>query len=84
LSSRPARLAGLGRKGRIAPGFDADFCILAPDEPFVVDPSALRHKQPVTPYAGRTLTGTVRATILRGEHAGIGRPRGELVLRADR
>ena len=84
MSSRPARLAGLDRKGRITPGCDADFCILAPDEPFVVDPAALRHKQPVTPYAGRTLTGTVRATILRGEQAGVGRPRGELVLRADR
>ncbi len=84
MSSRPARLAGLDRKGRIAPGCDADFCILAPDEPFVVDPAALRHKQPVSPYAGRTVTGTVRATILRGELAGVGCPRGELVLRADR
>jgi allantoinase len=83
MSTLPAKLAHLDRKGRIAPGCDADFCILAPDEPFVVDPAALRHRQPVTPYAGRRLTGTVRATLLRGELAGAGRPTGELVSRTD-
>ena len=83
MSTLPAKLARLDRKGRIAPGCDADFCILAPDEPFAVDPAALRHRQPVTPYAGRRLTGTVRATLLRGELAGAGRPTGELVSRTD-
>jgi allantoinase len=84
MSSRPAQLAGLDAKGRIAPGFDADFCILAPDQPFVVDPAALRHRQPVSPYAGRTLTGTVRATLLRGERTCDGPPRGRLLARAAR
>jgi allantoinase len=84
MSSRPAKLAGLDTKGRIAPGCDADFCILAPDEPFVVDPASLRHRQAVSPYAGRTLTGTVRATLLRGERAGVGLPRGRLLSRAAR
>jgi allantoinase len=83
MSTLPAKLAALDRKGRIATGRDADFCILAPDEPFVVDPAALGHRQPVSPYAGRTLTGTVRATLLRGELAGAGPPQGELVSRAD-
>jgi allantoinase len=84
MSSRPAQLAGLDAKGRIAPGFDADFCILAPDQPFFVDPAALRHRQPVSPYAGRTLTGTVRATLLRGERTCDGRPSGRLLSRAAR
>jgi allantoinase len=84
MASRPAKLAGLDTKGRIAPGCDADFCILAPDEPFVVDPAALRHRQPVSPYAGRTLTGTVRATLLRGERAGAWLPRGRLLSRVAR
>jgi len=84
MSSGPAQLAGLDRKGRIAPGCDADFCILAPDEPFVVDPAALRHRQPVSPYAGRTLTGTVRASLLRGKLTGAGRPGGQLVSRTAR
>jgi allantoinase len=84
MASRPAQLAGLATKGRIAPGCDADFCILAPDEPFVVDPVGLRHRQPVSPYAGRTLTGTVRASVLRGELTDARRPRGQIVSRTAR
>ncbi|MGN6791195.1 MAG: amidohydrolase family protein [Streptosporangiaceae bacterium] len=84
MSPRPARLAGLHAKGRIAAGCDADFCILAPDEQFVVDPTALRHRHPVTPYAGRILTGTVRATLLRGELVTAGQSNGELLSRAAR
>ncbi|OEU91637.1 allantoicase [Streptomyces abyssalis] len=68
MSSGPARLAGLGgRKGAIAPGHDADFAVLAPEETFTVDPARLHHRNPVTAYAGRTLHGVVRATWLRGE-----------------
>jgi allantoinase len=37
-----------------------------PDETYVVDPARLQHRHPVTPYAGRTLTGRVRQTWLRG------------------
>ena len=38
-----------------------------PDAEFVVDPSRLRHRNPVSAYAGRRLTGMVRQTWLRGE-----------------
>ncbi|HYV77775.1 MAG TPA: allantoinase AllB, partial [Streptosporangiaceae bacterium] len=41
MAERPARLAGLSGKGRIAPGYDADFCVFAPDESFTVDPARL-------------------------------------------
>ncbi|MGA5412611.1 allantoinase AllB [Streptomyces pseudogriseolus] len=68
MSTRTARLAGLDtRKGAIAPGHDADFAVLAPDETFTVDPAALQHRNPVTAYAGRTLHGVVRSTWLHGE-----------------
>lgn len=83
MSERPARLAGLARKGRIAVGFDADFCIFAPDEAFVVDPAVLHHRHPVTPYAGRRLTGVVRSTMLRGEPIDPERPKGQLLARDD-
>ena len=63
----PASLAGLGTKGRIEAGCDADLVFFAPDEEFVVEPSQLQHRHPVTPYAGRTLRGVVRRTLLRGE-----------------
>jgi allantoinase len=81
MARAPAEFAGLPAKGRIAPGFDADFCIFAPDESFVVDPKRLHHRHPVTPYAGRNLCGVVRRTILRGEVVDGKRPRGQLLAR---
>ena len=66
MAAGPAELAGLTGKGRIAVGRDADLVAFTPDETLVVDPAALRHRHPVTPYAGRELTGVVRTTWLRG------------------
>jgi allantoinase len=82
MAAAPARLAGLRDRGEIRPGAQADFCVLAPDEEFTVDPARLRQRHPLTPYAGRTLRGVVRQTWLRGEPArrGAGRlvtPAGE-------
>ena len=81
MAERPARLAGLPGKGRIAPGYDADFCVFAPDEGFTVDPAKLHHRHPVTPYTGHRLRGVVRGTILRGEPVEAARPRGRLLAR---
>jgi allantoinase len=81
MAEGPARLVGLRRKGRIAPGCDADLCVFAPDETFVVDPERLHHKHPITPYGGRSLTGVVRGTWLRGEKVTGDEPRGRLLTR---
>jgi allantoinase len=82
MSAAPARLAGLTAKGRIAAGYDADFCVLAPEESFVVDPGQLHHRHPATtPYAGRSLYGVVRLTLLRGQAVDPGRPCGKLLRR---
>jgi allantoinase len=82
MARRPAELAGLRRKGRIAIGCDADFAIFAPDEDFTVDPARLHHRHPVTPYAGLRLRGVVRGTLLRGRPVDLARPRGQLLTRA--
>jgi allantoinase len=76
----PARLAGLPAKGGIAPGYDADLCVFAPDDTFTVRPEALHHRQPVTPYAGRTLHGVVRRTWLRGREVDFVSPAGRLLV----
>jgi allantoinase len=89
LAAAPARLVGLdARKGAITPGRDADMVIFDPDATFEVDPAALYHRHPITPYAGRVLHGVVRATFLSGHPvweaaAGrfAGRPMGSLLAR---
>jgi allantoinase len=78
MAEAPARLAGLPRKGAIAVGRDADLVAFAPDERFTV--GDLHHRNPVTPYAGRELTGVVRRTWLRGQLAD-GSPIGGLIRR---
>jgi allantoinase len=66
MSAAPAALAGLARKGRIAPGYDADLIVFDPDAEWTVDPDRLQQRHKVTPYAGRRLRGAVRSTFLRG------------------
>jgi allantoinase len=83
MAGNPAAQAGLKRKGRIAPGHDADFCVFAPDEAFVVDRTKLHHRNPVTPYHGRPLAGVVKQTWLRGEEITGDEPRGELLSRGE-
>jgi allantoinase len=68
MSAAPASLAGLGeRKGRIAEGFDADLVVWDPSAMWTVTPARLRQRHKLTPYAGRSLFGTVVATFVRGE-----------------
>lgn len=82
MARAPADLAALPRKGRIAPGADADFAIFAPDATFTVDGTQLQHHHPQTPYEGMELTGLVRSTWLRGRLATPGStPHGRWILR---
>jgi len=81
MAAGPADLVGLGGKGRIAVGADADLVAFAPDEQFTVDPAALYHRHRVTPYAGRRLAGVVHRTWLRGRPVDPAVPHGHLLTR---
>lgn len=83
MASAPAQLARLTRKGQLTLGYHADFAIFAPDDSFVVDVTKLAHKNPITPYAGRTLSGVVRRTFVRGVEVDGRAPTGELLRRGD-
>jgi allantoinase len=88
LSEAPARLAGLTPwKGAIAAGRNADFVVWNPDERWLVEPSRLRVRHKLTPWAGRELAGVVEATYLKGRKIYdrgqfLSTPRGEILLSA--
>ena len=71
MSAGPARFAGLGQKGRIEVGADADLVAFAPAALFTVHADELQHKNPVSAFDGRELTGVVRGTWLRGTRVSI-------------
>ncbi|MGZ0149517.1 allantoinase AllB [Kribbella sp. WER1] len=85
MAEAPAAQTGLTTKGRIEVGYDADLCVLAPDATFTVDAQRLQHKNAITPYDGRTLSGVVRGTWLHGVPVDItADPRGRLLTRGER
>jgi allantoinase len=80
MAAGPAALAGVPGKGALAPGCDADLVAFDDEASFTVEEARLRHRHPVTPYAGQTLTGVVRRTWLRGRETGEA-PAGRLLRR---
>jgi allantoinase len=67
LSSGPARFFGIDhRKGALRPGLDADFVVLDDAATWTVHAAGLHNLNRYTPLEGRSLTGRVRATYLRG------------------
>jgi allantoinase len=66
MAEQPAALAGLGERGRIAVGQQADLCVFEPDVEQTVHAPTLRHRHAVTPYDGALLRGSVVQTWLAG------------------
>jgi dihydroorotase len=69
LSWQPAAIAGLTAThgGPVAAGRAANLCVIDPAAEWVVDPAASASRSRNTPYAGRSLTGRVRHTVVFGE-----------------
>ena len=67
MSVAPARIAGLTEHGQaIRPGAPGNLVLVDPDARVTVDPGASLSLSHNTPFAGHTLTGRVRTTILNG------------------
>ena len=69
-ATNPAKLYGLaGRKGSIAPGYDADLIIWHPDNTgaVTISQSLMHHDIDYTPFEGVHVGNWPRYTILRGE-----------------
>jgi len=70
MSAEPARLAGMShKKGNIAKHYDADLVIWDDEESFQITAEDIQHKNKLTPYIGKRLTGKVTSTVLRGRVA---------------
>jgi allantoinase len=68
MATRPAALAGISeKKGRIAPGCDADLVVFSPEEAFIVRSENLHFRHSLSPYIGQRLRGRVRSTYVRGQ-----------------
>lgn len=66
MSESPAAILGLA-KGRLEPGYDADFVLVDLETPYVVEKEKLHSKSHNTPFDGVTLYGRVCATVKGGQ-----------------
>jgi dihydroorotase len=67
LSTRPAQILGLGSKGRISPGADADLTILDLHKEVEVDVRTFVSKSRNNPFQGWKLRGAPQLTIVGGK-----------------
>lgn len=65
MTTNPADILRLP-KGRMSLGVDADLTIFDPDEEWIIDPEQFASKGRNTPFAGRTVKGKVKYTIVKG------------------
>jgi allantoinase len=63
----PAAVAGLAGAGVIEPGAPAHLTVFGVDDPYRIDASQLLHKNPITAYDHRVLSGRIRRTWLHGK-----------------
>jgi allantoinase len=86
MATQPAEFAGLAeRKGRIAPGYDADLVVFDDSADFVITSDIIKYRHKITPYEGRTVKGVIDKTLVRGRPVYadgdmVGTPAGQAIL----
>lgn len=88
-SANPAARFGLGTKGALAVGRDADFAVVDDDHPWTIRAEDSKSSQEYTPFEGFELTAKVTETYLRGEQVFadgevVGSPKGAYLRRPTR
>jgi dihydroorotase len=66
MSANPARVLGLGDRGRIAPGFRADLFAVDINRPWKVDSGTFKSRGHNSPFQGRELFARILFTLRRG------------------
>jgi dihydroorotase len=66
MTAAPARILGLGGKGRLEPGADADVTLVDPKASWKVDPSKFRSRGRSTPFEGMKFTGRAVRVLVGG------------------
>ncbi len=73
VSTAPARIAGIAHHGQpVRPGSPANVAVFDPTETWTVRAADLQSRSLNSPWAGRTLTGRVRHTVLWGSPVVVG------------
>jgi allantoinase len=83
-AATPARRFQIAGKGQIAVGFDADLALVDMACTYELQRENLLDRHKLSPYVGKTFTGVVRRTMLRGKTTFVdgkvlGPPRGRLL-----
>lgn len=66
-AERPAKIFGLGKKGRLTEGADADITLLDLNREHVVDPDKFHSKARYSPFAGQKCQGGVSRVFVGGQ-----------------
>lgn len=68
MSEQTAKFIGMDHvKGHIRIGYHADFVIFDDQKEYEITNAMIKHKNKITPYEGRRVTGEVLTTYLRGQ-----------------
>jgi len=67
MSTNPAKTFGFSNKGRLTVGADADIVVFDPEETYTISADQNASVADYSVYEGRTVTGRVKQTYVRGE-----------------